>query len=193
MKILIGTPIYEPKDYAIKRWLTSVSQIELNPDDTIRLLMVDNSENDKWQDKVREYCRELNFTNYDLVHLSGMKDGQDYEDERLFASRQVIEDTLLNEGYDYFWSWECDILCPPGILKYMLKLTDDFEAIYHTYLPREMTDFQEQDGVGCVLFNRKVFETFRSALDKLAIESEIVKNGWRVVEIHNLFKLEHLA
>ena len=41
MKILIGTPIHEVKDYAMERWLENVAKLqEVTPCD---LLLVDNS------------------------------------------------------------------------------------------------------------------------------------------------------
>ena len=39
MKILIGTPIHECKDYCMERWLKNVSKMEYPAD----LLLVDNS------------------------------------------------------------------------------------------------------------------------------------------------------
>lgn len=202
--VLIGAPIHEMKDYSMKRWLRSVMDIELQRGDSWRLLMVDNSENKDWQERVKEYCREINFTNYDLVSLADMKDGPDFEAERLAFSRERIREVLLEEGYDFWFSWECDIICPPNILKYLFKFADEFEAIYHTYPPRgqrplgSIPDYQEQDGIGCVLYNRRVFYNFRFAENKTCLGGdgrllfEVVRRGFKVIEIHNIFRLEHL-
>jgi len=195
---LIGTPIHEVKDYSMRRWLKSVS--EITTDAEWKLFMVDNSANKEWYPKIHEYCKELNFTNYELISLPDMKDGDDFEPERLACSREVIREKLLKENYDYFWSWECDIICPPDTLMYLLKFTPDFDAIYHTYPPKGNTvENMEQDGIGCVLYTRKIFETFKFADNKVPLGAdgrlifEVMRKGWKIIEIHNIFKLEHLA
>lgn len=181
----------------MKRWLKSVSEIK--PSCEWKLLMVDNSQNPDWYKKVHEYCKELNFTNYELIHLPDMKDGDDFEAERLAFSREIIREKLLNESYDYFWSWECDIICPTGALDYLLKFTPEFEAIYHTYPPRGSgVENGEQDGIGCVLYDRRIFYNFKFAENKMPLGSdgrllfEVQRRGWRILEIHNVFRLNHL-
>jgi hypothetical protein len=205
MKILIGTPIHEIKDYAIKRWLKSVSEIEVDKKDSWRLLMVDNSQNKDWQERVKEYCREINFANYDLISLPDMKDGENFEAERLAFSREKIRETLLEGNYDFWFSWESDIICPPDILKYLLKFGNEFEAIYHTYPARgtkplgACDNFQEQDGIGCVLFARRIFYNFKFSEGDLALGGdgrllfEVMRKGYKIIEIHNIFRLEHLG
>lgn len=196
MKILIGTPIHEIKDYSLKRWLRCVSEIK--SDAECHLMMVDNSQNPEWYKKVHDYCKELNFTNYTLIHIPDMKDGDTWECDRLGFSRQAIVDEVL-KNYDYWWSWECDIIVPPETLTYMLKFTPEFDAIYHTYPPRGNTiENMEQDGIGCVLYNKEIFETFSFVENQTPIGAdgrllfEVMRRGWKIIEIHNIFRLVHL-
>lgn len=197
MKILIGTPIHEVKDYSMRRWLRSVSEVKTDVE--WRLLMVDNSENPGWYKRVHGYCQELGFYNYDLVHLPDMKDGDTFEPERLGFSRELIREELLR-GYDYWWSWECDILCPPGVLDYLLRFATEFDAVYHTYPPRGVyADVVEQDGIGCVLYHRRIFENWRFVENKMPLGAdgrllfETIRRGFKQIDIHNIFKLVHLA
>lgn len=197
MRILIGAPIHEIKDYSIKRWLKAVSE---TVGDNWKLLMVDNSANHNWHLKVHEYCRELNFMNYELISLKNMIDGDDYEAERLAFSRETIREKLLKENYDYWWSWECDILCPPETLQYLLKFKPEFDAVYHTYPPRgNIIENGEQDGIGCVLYSKDIFKTFKFVENKMPLGAdgrllfEVMRRGWKIIEIHNIFRLEHLA
>lgn len=203
-KVLIGTPIHEMKDYSIKRWLESVLRLEIDKKDYWRLLMVDNSQNKDWQERVKEYCRELNFFNYDFIGLSDMKDGSDFELERLAFSREKIRHKLLYENYDFWFSWECDILCPPEILKTFLRYTSEFEVIYHSYSPRGgepigTGGYVKQDGIGCALFSRRVFYEFKFTEGNLILGAdgrlifETLRRGFKIMEIHNFFRLEHLA
>lgn len=197
MNVLIGTPIHEVKDYSMRRWLKSVSELDYTD---FRLLMVDNSANPEWHLKVDEYCKELGFDNYDLIHLPNMKDGDDYEPERLGFSREKIRETVLNEGYNYWFSWECDIICPPRILSYLLKFTPEFDAVYHTYPARNNTiDNGEQDGIGCVLYDRWIFNNFKFVDNLVPLGAdgrlifEVMRRGYKTIDIHNKFKLEHLG
>ena len=128
MKILIGTPIHEIKDYAIRRWLKSVSEIQVDEKCQWHLFMVDNSQNSNYWKKVDKYCRQLNFVNYDLIHLDNMTDDDEHEKERLGTSREKIRQKLLHENWDYWFSWECDILCPPNILTTLLNYSNDCEG-----------------------------------------------------------------
>jgi len=195
-KVLIGTPIHEIKNYSMERWLKSVSEIKTNIE--WKLLMVDNSENEEWYKNVYEYCKKLNFENYELIHIPNMKDEDTWECQRLGFSRQIIVDEVI-KNYDYWWSWECDILCPPETLNYLLKFTNEFDAIYNTYPARGNTiDNGEQDGIGCVLYNKDIFNTFKFVEDGTPIGAdgrllfEVMRNGWKIIEIHNIFKLIHL-
>jgi len=200
MKILIGAPIHEIKNYSIKRWLSSVQNIRCEQNVSYHLLMVDNSQNPEWYKKVHEYCKELNFTNYTLIHLSNMKDGESWEAERLGFSRELLRETVIKESYDYLWSWECDILCPPETLTYLLKFTPEFNAIYHTYPPRGNTiDNGEQDGIGCVLYDKQIFYSFKFVENQTPLGAdgrllfEVLRRGWKTIEIHNVFTLQHIG
>jgi len=51
MRVLLGTPIHESKDYAMDKWIASVSKFDYPFD----LLMVDNSGNIKYVDRLHEY------------------------------------------------------------------------------------------------------------------------------------------
>lgn len=195
MQILIGTPIHEMKDYSISRWLQAVAAI----DHAYHLLMVDNSENPDWHKQVHDYCKDAGVSNYTLIHLPNMKDGADYECERLAFSREKIREELL-QHYDYWWSWECDILCPPETLTYLLRFTPEFDAIYHTYPARGTTIRDgEQDGIGCVLYSKEIFKTFKFAenMNPLGADGRLLfetqRRGWKIIELHNVFQLEHLA
>jgi hypothetical protein len=181
----------------MRRWLKSISEIKSKVDWT--LLMVDNSASPTWYEKVIDYCKELGFTNYTLAHLPNMKDGETWEAERLGLSRERIREEVLKD-YDYWWSWECDILCPPETLDYLLKFTPEFDAIYHTYPPKGNTiENMEQDGIGCVLYSRKILENFKFVEHQTPLGAdgrlifETMRNGWKVVEIHNVFTLVHLG
>ena len=93
MKILMGTPVHECKDYAMERWLESVSKLDYPFD----LLLVDNSENPGYVKKLHAYCKKYEITNYKLLHVDVDKDT--ILDERLAKSREFIKRKVLDKNY----------------------------------------------------------------------------------------------
>lgn len=130
MKILIGTPIHECKDYAMERWLKSLSNLNYPFD----LLMVDNSPNSEYQKKVHEYCKKYGLTNYKLVHIDVGRDV--ILDERLAQSRETIRQEILKGGYDAWCSLECDVIAPSDALTKLICLIDDYWMVSHGYPAR---------------------------------------------------------
>src|SRR3989344_4571515 len=104
MRILLGTPINEVKDYAVERWLENVSQLLLKyPAD---FLMVDNSPGTGYAEKVRKYCEKYKIRNYEIEHLEIGK--WQPSAEKIGRSREIIRKKFLSGNYDAWFSWECD-------------------------------------------------------------------------------------
>ncbi len=131
MKILIGTPIHECKDYAVEKWLKSVSKLDYPFD----LLMIDNSPDSKYLEKVHKYCKKYALTNYKLVHIEIDQDA--ILDERLARSREFIRNEVLDKGYDAWFSLECDVIAPSYALSKLVNLIGDYWMIGHTYPSRD--------------------------------------------------------
>ncbi len=130
MRVLIGTPIHESKDYAMERWLASVSKFDYPFD----LLMVDNSPNSEYLKKIHEYCKKYGVTRYKLVHIDVDKDA--VLDERLAQAREVIRREVLDNGYDAWFSLECDVIAPPHALTKLIAVIDDYWMVSHGYPAR---------------------------------------------------------
>lgn len=204
MKILIGTPIHEFKDYSMKRWLKSVSKIKVDKEIKWRLFMVDNSENQAYHQKVHRYCQELNFKNYDLLHLQGMKDGDEGQAERLGKSREIIRQRVLKENWHWWFSWECDLICPSNILQTLVDYSVDCDVVGHTYPLRghrrsgKVPGYQELESMGIMLFSKKVFKEYgflegiRHNVSDGPLVHEII-GRWRWVSLHSLLPIAHLG
>ena len=130
MKILIGTPIHEIKDYSMERWLESVSKLEYPAD----LFLVDNSPNSDYIKKVEDYCRKYGLTNYKLTHIVTTSDTS--IDERLAKSREAIRREVLRHNYDAWYSLECDVIVPPNALTKLVDLITDSWVVSHGYPAR---------------------------------------------------------
>lgn len=153
MRVLIGTPVHESKDYSMDRWLSSISQLDYPFD----LLLVDNSYNPEYIDKLHAYCQKHGVTNYQLVHINVDPDA--VLDERLAKSRELIRIEVLNKGYDAWFSLECDVIAPPNALTKLVNLIDDYWMVSHTYPSRNNPmDFNVE--LGIALISRTALEAY---------------------------------
>ena len=118
MKILIGTPIHEVKDYSMERWLENVAKLQKeSPAD---LLMVDNSPGFDYVEKVKGYCEKYGVKNYKIEHLELPPEQGD--GERVAHSRGVIIQEILSRDHDAWFTWECDQLIPTNALGKLVEL-----------------------------------------------------------------------
>jgi len=153
MSVLIGTPIHESKDYAMERWLESVSKFHYFFD----LFLVDNSDNIGYVDKVHGYCKKYGVTNYKLVHIDV---GPNVAlDERLAQSRELIRKEVLDKNYDAWLSLECDVIAPPDALSRLVDLIGDCWMASHAYPGRENPQESNVE-FGLTLIKRRALEKY---------------------------------
>lgn len=126
MKVLIGTPIHELKDYCMERWLKNVR--ELSKVYRAKLLMVDNSPGIDYVNKVEQYCKKYGITNYEIKHLeiaqgdSVDKNVDEQIHERVARCQEIIRQYVLSKDYDAWFSWECDQLIPVDALDTLIEI-----------------------------------------------------------------------
>lgn len=127
MRVLIGTPIHEVKDYCMERWLENVSKLKYPAD----LFIVDNSPGLEYVEKVRGYCAKHGITNYHIEHLE-INQGLG-ADIRIEASQEMIRQYILSHDYDAWFSWECDQIIPTNALDELIKIMQagDFTMVIH--------------------------------------------------------------
>lgn len=202
-KVLIGTPIRDTKEYSTYLWLDSVFQLDYPNFD---LLIVDNSDTPFFSERVRAYCDKNGFKNYEIVRLAF--GSNDHFELRLGKSREVIRNKVLGE-YDYWLSWECDILLPPNALKILLSKIYDFDGIQHSY-PDRTTPNMEMVSMGVSLYKKEVLEKIsfvnfgtHGEIDKSSPNCYYGNDGWfarqvflegkSVMTVSNLIKgIKHL-
>src|SRR3989344_9553071 len=127
MRILIGTPLHQSKDYSMARWLKNVKKLRhITPAD---LFIVDNSPGLKYTKKVNDYCTKYGIKDYQIKHLNLPPDQEKYE--RLARSREAIRQEVLSGGYDAWFSWETDQIIPTDALSKLILLleAEDFVKI----------------------------------------------------------------
>lgn len=129
MKVLIGTPIHESKDYSMYRWLQNVIELrKVNPCD---ILMVDNSVGLGYVKKVTAYCEKLGIQNVEIKHLdiaqgdNVNKSVDEQIHERVARCQEIIRQYVLTHGYDAWFSWECDQIIPVNALDKLIQIMSD--------------------------------------------------------------------
>ena len=126
MKVLIGTPIHELKDYCMDRWLPNVAK--LRSFHSADFLMVDNSPGAEYVEKIKKYCKKYNIKDYQIKHLEIAQDGSvnksvdEQIHERVARSHEIIRQFVLSSDYDIWFSWECDQIIPEDALDKLIEI-----------------------------------------------------------------------
>ncbi len=158
MKTLLATPIHECKDYCMEAWLKNVSELlKISPVD---ILFVDNSPSMEYVQKVKSYCKKFHITNYEIKHIEceqGMKLLQ--KCTRIETSQQFIRKYILDNGYDVWFSWECDQIIPADSLEKLSTLmsSGNFMVVAHNAWTRGSSVLYNMD-MGITLINRDALE-----------------------------------
>ena len=157
MRVLIGTPIHESKDYSMERWLQNVAElISVSPAD---LLLVDNSPNPSYVEKVKAYCQKYGIKNYQIKYLSLPPEQEKFE--RIARSREVIRHQILSGDYDAWFCWECDQIIPNNSLGKLINIMKDgnYLLVNPNKWQREAPDQHNYD-FGCALIKREALEKY---------------------------------
>ncbi len=105
-KILVGCPTSQHKEYCLDQYVSGLRQLKY---DNFDVLLVDNSRNEEYAQRIREKgveCRKVPYS-------QGVM-------KRLADSRNVLRERVLTENYDYFFSLEQDVIPPPVIIGRLL-------------------------------------------------------------------------
>ncbi len=116
VKVLIGCPTSEHKDYCLKEYLDALKSLTFNDADFI---IVDNSKTDDYLNKIKELSNGIDIRVLkDIEWFEGAKD-------RIIHSRNLIREIALKENYDFFLSLEQDVISPKDVVERLLKHEKD--------------------------------------------------------------------
>lgn len=193
MKILIGTPIHQIKDYCMERWLKNVAKLQLEyPSD---LLLVDNSPGLDYVEKVKGYLKKYKVQNYKIDHL---EIHQEDRSERIGRSREIIRQYILSQDYDAWFSWESDQIIPSNTLTKLVKIMEagNYMMVHPNAWSREsqgepMADF------GVCLIRRWCLEEYGFLLEypnmrdcwhggEVWFKKQVLKGGGSYIEIYGI-------
>ncbi|MDP3919143.1 MAG: hypothetical protein Q8Q35_04560, partial [Nanoarchaeota archaeon] len=106
-KVLVGTPICDWYRYCWDEFYEKVSNLDY---DNYDLLFVDNSTDDSFYKELKE------------KGVNVIRSGFEFERarDRLIDGRNILRKKALDEGYDYFFNIEQDVIVPKNMIKSML-------------------------------------------------------------------------
>lgn len=186
MKILIGTPIHQVKDYCMERWLQNVAKLQAkSPAD---LLLVDNSPNLNYVKKVKNYLSKYRIINCRIKHFKynqGMS--VDRRRDRVEKAEEIISQEILSGGYDAWFSWECDQIIPENSLIELIKLMN----VGGTMIVTHNSWFRDDNNLpladfGVALISRECLERYSPLLrfisspefPNMSMERKLGFEGW---------------
>lgn len=176
MKILIGTPIHESKDYSIDRWLKSVVDQSYPAD----LLLVDNSPDEKYIQKLKKKLKKHQLE-AKIIRLNFPTDpGLDI---RIQTSQETIRRFVLRKNYDAWFSWECDQIIPNDALFKLVNIMNEgnFMAVIHNSWARWDSSIINTN-MGLSLVKNKILKKIRFLPDK---NGQISQDPQDAYDIHD--------
>ena len=208
MKVIIGTPIHQVKDYSIERWLKNVAALtSTTPAD---LLLVDNSPGPDYVRKVKKYLSKYKIKNFIIKHLKFPSSIS--TDLRIEASQETVRQYVLKCRYDAWFSWECDQIIPTDALDKLVELME--KGRYQMVVVNSWARWDPtitNTNMGCTLINRRCLEKVRflpirkgkislNSLDSYdihdpqVIKKRVLKAGGNYIEIYGVIEpVYHLA
>ncbi len=194
-KILIAAPTHECKRYALVPYLRAVKFLRHS---NSFLLLVDNSSTSAFSEEIRNICYLIDKP-FEIVHLSNLPQGEGTEASRIAISQELIRETAIKEKFDFWFSLEADVICPPETLEFLLSvLKQGFDIVRHGYPARQ--DIKTFiDAMGCSLYPVSILNgmTFKEGLPNYVggdygFYQWSLERGCRVCNVFNVLNLLHL-
>ncbi len=139
-RVLVGCPTAMVKNDSIRAYMKGLESLTFPQFDVViedNSPTPDYSEKLKWLgEKFREKRPECGFRVIHSGHVSPRVR------ERIVHGRNAIREIVLREKYDYFFSLEQDIVCPPDTIERLLK--HQKEVVGGVYYNRVAVDGEER-------------------------------------------------
>jgi hypothetical protein len=158
-KVLVGCPVSELKDYALERYLKGIKDLNY---ENFNVLLVDNSKDDSYIKKIQKLGLPIIKGPYN-----------DSARQRIIDSRNIIRQKVLDEGYDYFFSLEQDVVPPKDVIQRLLS--HDKKIVTGVYF-----SYQTNNDVTLLvplLWKKVKGEEVRFMLEKEVLEPKLMEVG----------------
>lgn len=196
MKLLIGTPIHESKDYCMERWLANVAKLQkISPAD---LLLVDNSPGFDYVAKVKGYCKKHGVTNYQIEHFEIYQNQS--KDEKIGRAREIIRQFVLSRGYDAWFSWDSDQIIPANSLSILshVMAAGNYAMVHPGSWSKEV-QLQPEVSFGVCLIHKQPLEKHGFLIEypnmtsswlenETMFKKHVLNEGGSYIEVYGLIK-----
>lgn len=134
-KVLIGIVTYEGHKYCLEPFIKSLKKFTY---ENARVVIVDGSKND-------EYAKEINSLGFSAVRdeVSHLPRG-----EQILSSRKFLQQFALENGFDYLFFLDSDVIAPPDVIERLLIHNKDI--VTGVYLNKFV--FGKKAGIAPVLY-----------------------------------------
>lgn len=155
-KVLIFTAVYEGKEYCLADFMNEAAKINYP---NKRHIFIDNSKTDTFYKKLKEWGLDIHRIERGANSREAIARSQNY-------ARKIA----IDEGYDYLFSLESDIMCPKDIVQDLMRHGKDVTTGFYYIGNREkgvrvpcitLSKFNKTIGAyGTRLLAREEFEAY---------------------------------
>lgn len=196
MKILIGGPTYEVKEYCYKPFLRSLHLLERNGSP---IILADNSRTIDFVSKMRAYAKELGMIDFEAIYLNYVGWDDEHQELSLGQAREAVRKRLMEGDFEYWFSVESDVILPPDALRVLHDLAErkSLDAVYHRFPTKEDKNVL-LDGIGCALFKKEVLKdvSFVEGYGLTEGDAYLLRypdeKGFRSLKVSGLLDLRHI-
>lgn len=197
-KILIAAPTHECKKYALIPYLRAVRNLKWDKDDCF-FLLVDNSVDEKFSEEIKGLCPNIDKA-WLVEHFADMPQGDDREEYRIGHSRERIGRFAIENDFQFWFSLEVDVICPPDTLWYLMGvMRHGLDIVRHGYPARQ--DVRNQiDAMGCALYRVSILKEISWIEEEKnyvggdsAFYQWSLEKGLKICNVFNVLNLVHLG
>ncbi|MBI4045040.1 MAG: glycosyltransferase [Candidatus Diapherotrites archaeon] len=117
-RVLVGCPTSEAKAYCLERFLGGLKSLTYQ---NFEVCLVDNSKTNEYCELLEKHAKE--FEKETGKRFAVLREGLNIEKarQRVVFCRNLLRQKALDEGFDYFFSLEQDVIPPPDIIERLLS------------------------------------------------------------------------
>lgn len=108
-RVLLACPVSDAKKYIIFKWIDHIKKLSYPVD----ILLIDNSTNE-------QFAKHLKQKNVAVLRRPPYKNEKTIK-ETIAACQNMIVHQVLKNGYDYWFSLECDVFPPLDVVEKLMQ------------------------------------------------------------------------
>ncbi|MBI4044331.1 MAG: hypothetical protein HY392_01340 [Candidatus Diapherotrites archaeon] len=132
-RVLVGCPIFDGKEYCFKEFLAGMASMTYANFD---VCLVDNSKSAGFFKKLRQAASDWGKEKNGTFFVERIPFDSPFPLERIVRARNVLRQRVLDEGYDYFFSLEADVVPPADVIERLIARNKNIvSGVYFNFIP----------------------------------------------------------